>query len=259
MDGIGPVRATHAGELAGVLADEPAPRGDGDPKGPIVLIHGFGGWSRGLLPLERHLRASTGRDVVRLQLGAGLDGIDHLAQRAAAKIDRVAGEARRGQVDVVGHSMGGLVAAFVAKHLDARERIRRVVTLGTPHRGTALALSGMRYLGRIAGALEHMVPGCAFLAALDRAPLPDGAALVSVAGLGDLVVPAPCTRLPRRARHHNRSLSAADHWGLIYASEAQALVARLLRGTPLAPPRQKRAPARAGRIEDGRDRLQVVE
>lgn len=261
MNGITLLRATFGAQLADFLEGAPPAMSPG-PAGPIVLLHGFAGWSGGLLPLERHLRAATGRDVLRLQLGAGLDGIEGLARRAAERIARVAEAARGRPIDVVGHSMGGLVATYVAKHLDPGARIRRVVTLGTPHRGTALALSGARYLGylgRIASSLAQMVPGCAFLADLDRAALPATASLVSVAGLGDLVVPAPCARLPRRARHHNRSLADADHWDLVYGAPAQALVVRLVRGTPLAPPLTARRAAPAGRIRDGRDRLRLVE
>jgi pimeloyl-ACP methyl ester carboxylesterase len=260
MNGITVLRATFGAHLADFLEGTPAPARSGPSRaGPIVLLHGFAGWSRGLLPLERHLRAATGREVVRLRLGAGLDGIEPLAQRAAASIERIAAEWRGRAVDVVGHSMGGLVATYAAKHLDPSARVRRVVTLGTPHRGTALALSGARFLGRVAGSLAQMVPGSAFLADLDRAALPQGVSLVSVAGLGDLVVPAPCARLPRRARHHNRSLAGSDHWGLVFDAPAQALVVNLLRGTPLAPGKAARPAPRARRIGDGRDRLRVVE
>jgi pimeloyl-ACP methyl ester carboxylesterase len=258
MNGINVLRATFGAQLADFLEGAPPAVRPG-PVGPIVLLHGFAGWSGGLLPLARHLRAATGRDVVRLQLGAGLDGIEGLARRAADRIARVAEAARGRPIDVVGHSMGGLVATYVAKHLDPGARIRRVVTLGTPHRGTALALSGARYLGRIASSLAQMVPGCAFLADLERAALPATTSLVSVAGLGDLVVPAPCARLPRRARHHNRSLADADHWDLVYDASAHALVVRLVRGTPLAPPLHRRRSAPERRIRDGRDRLRLVE
>jgi pimeloyl-ACP methyl ester carboxylesterase len=257
MNGISLLRATLGAELADLLD----PRGvtSTPTSGPIVLLHGFAGWSRGLLPLERSLRAATGREVIRLQLGAGIEGIELLAQRAAEGIDRIAAATRAKGIDVVGHSMGGLVASYLAKHIDGGEHVRRVVTLGTPHRGTALALSGVRYLGKVAAAIGQMVPGCAFLADLDRAPLPAGTLLYSVAGLGDQVVPAPCARLPRRARHHNRSLPDADHWGLVYDEPAHRMVARILRGTPIAPSLAKRLAPPARRTRDGRNRLRLVE
>jgi triacylglycerol lipase len=257
MNGISVLRATLAAELAGWFE-----RASSDAKpagGPIVLLHGFAGWSRGLLPLEQSLRAATGREVVRLQLGAGIESIETLAGCAAEQIDRIAGASRFRGVDVVGHSMGGLVASYLVKHLDRGAHIRRVVTLGTPHRGTALALSGARWFGDHAPAIAQMIPGCAFLADLEREPLPERSALVSIAGMADVVVPAPCARLPRRSRHHNRSLAECDHWGLVYDAPAHRLIARVLRGTALAPPRRRRLAPPARRIHEGRDRLSLVE
>jgi pimeloyl-ACP methyl ester carboxylesterase len=43
------------------------------------------------------------------------------------------------QVDVVGHSLGGLIARYHAQVLDRSGRVRTVVTLGTPHGGTLAA------------------------------------------------------------------------------------------------------------------------
>lgn len=40
---------------------------------------------------------------------------------------------------LVGHSMGGLDARYIASRLDPQRRIRRVITIGTPHRGSAAA------------------------------------------------------------------------------------------------------------------------
>ena len=45
---------------------------------------------------------------------------------------------------LVGHSMGGLDARYVASRLDPARRISHVVTVGTPHRGTAVAAWALR-------------------------------------------------------------------------------------------------------------------
>ena len=200
---------------------------------PIVLLHGFGGWARGMIPLERHLVGALGREVVRLSLGAGLDGIDAVAQRTAHAIERI-GAAHGGKIDLVGHSMGGLVATYILKHLDRGARIGRVIALGSPFRGAPLARAGLRVLGWLGPSLAQMTPGSLFLVDLERAATPEGVALVSIAGLGDLIVPAPCARLPRRRRHQNRTLPEVDHWGLLTAQSAHANVERLLRRVPRA-------------------------
>jgi pimeloyl-ACP methyl ester carboxylesterase len=195
----------------------------------VVLLHGWAGWSRMLLSLEQHLAARLGRRVVRAQVGRGLDCIRSCAKRANAAIDRLAAGGRLETVDIVGHSMGGLVATELLKSLDRGRRIRSVITLGTPHRGSPLARLGARLLRGWSGSLEQMLPEADFLRALGARPLPRGTALYSVSGTSDLLVPPRYASLPRRAGCHNVVLLGADHWGLALHPSAHQLVERLLR------------------------------
>ena len=118
---------------------------------PIVLLHGFAAHSRVLLPLERYLRKSLKRPVVRIALGPGFGSIRELAQHVHDQLDSIlpetyldsADNSADNYVDIVGHSMGGLVASYLLKRIDRGRRIRRVVTLGTPHQGTLTAVLGV--------------------------------------------------------------------------------------------------------------------
>ena len=40
---------------------------------------------------------------------------------------------------LVGHSMGGLDSRYLVRHFDPNHRVRAVITLGTPHRGSSVA------------------------------------------------------------------------------------------------------------------------
>jgi pimeloyl-ACP methyl ester carboxylesterase len=248
------LRAALGAELAGFL--ERTVRAPWSGRRPIVLLHGFAGWSRTLLPLEHFLRRTLSREVIRLSLGPGLESLDVAAARACAAIERIAAAHPGQRIDVVGHSMGGVVASRLLKIVDRGARIASVVTLGAPHRGTPLALAGLRMLGRFGPSLAQMVPGCRFLSELERAPVPEGSALYSLAGLADLVVPAPCARLPRRARHYNRVLQGADHWDLVFEADAQRAIARLLRGRATASREARPEPTRR---QHARARLRVVQ
>jgi triacylglycerol esterase/lipase EstA (alpha/beta hydrolase family) len=75
---------------------------------------------------------------------------------------------------LVGHSMGGLVSRAYLRR-NGKARVAKLVTLGTPHRGSQLAKLGMGENGR------QMVPGSAWLGGLNASgavPLP--AATVSI-------------------------------------------------------------------------------
>ena len=75
--------------------------------------------------------------------------------------------------------------------------VRRVVTLGTPHRGTPAALLGALVLGLFSRAIWQMIPGSPLLRELARLPVPAGSEIVAVASDADNLVPGPFAR-PRR-------------------------------------------------------------
>lgn len=108
-------------------------------------------------------------------------------------------------LEVYGHSLGGLVGleavALVAADPDPPPL--RLVTLATPHGGSPLAAAG-DLLGGLAGVAEAFgmvgraevgAPVLADLAAGATRPVPPGVEALSLAGSGDLLVPAGRTAL----------------------------------------------------------------
>ena len=130
---------------------------------PVLLLHGVlcnaGVW-RSVL---HELRARALGPVYTLSYGPPLASIDTFAEQTAGKIDDILSATGARAVVLVGHSMGGLVArAYVCRYGAAK--IARVVTLGTPHRGSVLAWI---FFGVSLGQLR---PGNAWLGALNAAP-----------------------------------------------------------------------------------------
>src|SRR5688572_21319884 len=97
----------------------------------ILLLHGLGGTPRMLHPMRNYLRRELVRPALDLALGVGFGDI----RDTAIRIHREIVEQGVRRCDVVGYSMGGLVAAYLQKCLDQGRCIRHVVTLGTPHHG----------------------------------------------------------------------------------------------------------------------------
>lgn len=163
----------------------------------VLLVHGYV-CNRGLWWwLRRGLRAD-GIPVATVNLEPPFAGIDRLAEQLHDRIESLAAETGADLVILVGHSMGGLVArAYLRWHGAAR--VARLVTLGTPHKGTWLAHIG---LGANAREMEPENDWMRRLAAAERAPVPmlcvwsahdnfimpqDGARL---AGAREIVLPA---------------------------------------------------------------------
>jgi triacylglycerol esterase/lipase EstA (alpha/beta hydrolase family) len=113
--------------------------GSGHP--PVLLLHGYGcnsGYWVHLMPLLDAARISHA--TVDLEPVAGdIDGYVPLVEQAVQKLCADSGAHK---VAIVAHSMGGLVArAWMRAHGTAA--VARVITLGTPHHGTALARFGL--------------------------------------------------------------------------------------------------------------------
>lgn len=108
---------------------------------PVLLVHGYGCNSGYWHAMSRALRkAGILHHAVSLEpVTAGIDDYVPQVHQAVTRLRRETGAAR---VILVCHSMGGLVArAYLRAH--GHDCIGKVITLGTPHHGTALAHFGV--------------------------------------------------------------------------------------------------------------------
>jgi len=182
--------AAGVGAAATSVAEEP------EQPGPVLIVPGYGGVTRGLELLADRFRA-TGRDVTVMPLPG--DGTGDLREAAAALDDAVTaalGRTGARSVDVIGYSAGGLVARIWVADGNA-DVTRRVLTLGSPHHGTRLAgLAGAFAADRCPEACRQMIPDSELLAELGEDETPDGVDWVSVWTVQDAVVtPAESARL----------------------------------------------------------------
>lgn len=130
---------------------------------PLLLIHGYC-CNRGFWWWLKPRLEAQGHSIATLTLEPLHGDIDSYAEQVARGIDRLCSATGASQVILVGHSMGGLVArAYLRRY--GEFRVVRLVTLGTPHRGSLLAHLG---IGRNA---RQMTPGSAWLAELAQTPL----------------------------------------------------------------------------------------
>ena len=101
---------------------------------PLVLVHGLGG-NRGVWwPLRLFLRLHGHRRVWAFGYEEGTVQ-DHAGDllRFVEEVLSVTGEER---VDVVAHSLGGIIARYAVQRLGMGPAVRTLVTLATPHQGT---------------------------------------------------------------------------------------------------------------------------
>jgi triacylglycerol lipase len=151
---------------------------------PVLLLHGFMTGRRTMRVLEARLRrdgyAPFSLDLGGIGQSLNNRGIDDLADLVRTKVERLYGRhAGLGPLTIVGHSKGGLVAAYYVKKLGGWRRTRAVVALGAPFHGTARAWLGLPIV-TVARSILQMVPGSPFLRRLNEGPWPGSVRLVSV-------------------------------------------------------------------------------
>ena len=103
---------------------------------PVLIIHGFLGTRGSMYMLERRL-VESGFVVVSFNIGTlNVRDIRRSAFMIHRKIERVLAQTPFQKIDIIGHSMGGLIGLYYVKKLGGHQRVRRLVMMGTPVRGT---------------------------------------------------------------------------------------------------------------------------
>jgi len=147
----------------------------------VVLVHGYLGNRSSFFPLAAYLKARGLGPLLSFSY-SGSRGVDGAALELREFLrERVRG----GRIDLVCHSLGGLVARVYLQQLGGARRVDRCITLGTPHRGTYNAYWVASRIGR------ELRPDSPLLARLDSSrPAAAGVRFASiVAGSDNIVIP----------------------------------------------------------------------
>ncbi|UQV44894.1 alpha/beta fold hydrolase [Janthinobacterium lividum] len=183
---------------------------------PVLLIHGYvcnrGYWAQ----LSRQLaQAGVAHDAIDLEpIGAD---IEEFVPQVEQAIEALCARTGSDRAIIVAHSMGGLVARAWLRHYGAA-RVARIITIGTPHHGTALAKlaagTNARQMSRIGGAPSD------WLALLAASETPELRALITsiYSHHDNIVAPQASAQLPGA---RNLAFGGIGHVAL--ASDARVL------------------------------------
>ena len=190
----------------------------GDPRPPVVLLHGYAQHPANFTWLARRLRRDGWRHlylVAHTPVGGDIERSAHRLGEALDRLRRATGAPR---VDIVAHSMGGLVARACIRARGQASGVGRLITLGTPHQGTEIfprfGLDPM---------VAQMRPGSPLLARLAADdPVPRLADCISIYSADDaVVVPASRAYYPGAFNIEVRGLG---HLSLLFSRRVYALV-----------------------------------
>ncbi|MGE5184373.1 MAG: esterase/lipase family protein [Acidobacteriota bacterium] len=192
---------------------------------PVLLIHGFLGTRGSMYMLERRL-VDDGFVVVSFNIGTlNVRDIRRSAFLIHRKIERILAQTPSQKLDIIGHSMGGLIGLYYIKKLGGHARVRKLVMMGTPVRGTWAALAGVATLGLWSTSSWQLLPRSRFLDELAQGGIPPNVEVSTIAAARDWVVPLSTTRL----RGANAITVPLGHSSLVVSEEVYRRIVNTLR------------------------------
>lgn len=101
---------------------------------PVVLVHGIHDSSRGLRKMQQALQ-HQGHTVHAPDLKPN-DGSQGLKKLGGFLKNYIDSKIPEGDFDLVAFSMGGIISRYYLQRLGGLERVKRIVLVSSPHKGT---------------------------------------------------------------------------------------------------------------------------
>jgi len=157
---------------------------------PVIIVHGYLAPRGLMLPMRHQLRAA-GFPAYTVDLPfLNLASVKTCTERLKIGVEKVLSGSGQNRCDLVGVSLGGLMALHYIRSMGGADRVRRLVAVGTPFHGTWSALPAVMLFGAISPSAWECLPTSDFVEDLVRGPLPAGPEYFSIAGSCDPVAPA---------------------------------------------------------------------
>ena len=156
---------------------------------PVLLVHGLIDNRSVFTVMQRNLRRRGFTHVCSWNYSPLSTDIARAARDLGEHIEAICAQTGYDRIHVVGHSLGGLIARYLAQRQGGDRRIDTLVTLGTPHHGSLLAHVAPTPL------IRQLKPGSPVIRELD-APAPGCATRITAiySDLDELVLPTSSGR-----------------------------------------------------------------
>ncbi len=119
--------------------------GKGEPscatRYPILLVHGLSWRDDGLISYWGTVPEALTERGARVYLAKhdAWGSIEGNSEKIAERVDAILAETGAGKVNVIAHSKGGIETRYLISALGRGGQVASLSTVGTPHRGTAIA------------------------------------------------------------------------------------------------------------------------
>jgi triacylglycerol esterase/lipase EstA (alpha/beta hydrolase family) len=191
-----------------------------DNRCPIILVHGY--MMRGLVmyPIKMRLNKDGYKNVYLFTYSPPWESIDDFSLQLKNKIELAKNERGAEKVDLICHSMGGLVALNYINNFDGAKNVNRLITLGTPFGGSKLWSFSIGRCGK------EMKPGSEFLSKLTSSPPADVKATAIYTTFDEMVIPYEYSKLNGA---DNIEVNYIGHVGLLFSGRVYKVIKESLK------------------------------
>lgn len=189
---------------------------------PVLLLHGVIHNRSAFLSLKKQMRSWGWSNIFTLNYSTRHGSLTGMVEDLALKIEQIQKKTCCKEIDVIAHSLGGLVARqYMCSSLSAGH-INTLLTLGTAHQGTSASSFLKLFLsGTLAKDLRRE---SFYIKALNKTPIPKGSRIISVYSKKDWTVWPTNSAHVESERAVNIELDHVGHVGLLYDSRVFSVI-----------------------------------
>jgi triacylglycerol esterase/lipase EstA (alpha/beta hydrolase family) len=193
---------------------------------PVILCHGYMHNRSAFFLLGYRLRKAGWINTIAPNFKPAAAEVSYFAERLSETVSLALQRSGCEKVDLIGHSMGGLVVRYFIEMLGGAERVNCAITLGSPHMGAKTAALAFFK------SAEKFRPDSSLIAELKRSADSGGAAMTTAiwSDFDSVVLPPENSRLPEPFR--SVEVSGLGHVGLLYSGRVFRETQRIMKETP---------------------------
>ena len=187
---------------------------------PVLLLHGLFVNKASWFWFKYRLRRQGFNNVTTMNLSSWHNE-EVLTELVAKKVDELRHQGGVNKINIIGHSMGGLIARNYIQLRGGHDKVEQLICLGSPHHGSKLAAFTLDPLGKL------LIPNSDFLQRLDQAPIPESVTTTNIYTSKDnMVLPNESCQITWAK---NIVLDRMGHTALIYRKSAMTATVTALR------------------------------
>lgn len=200
----------------------PAHKNSDNGKRPVVLIHGYFHNLSGYFVLSQKLKKRGWTHIYPINLNTYTWSIEEMAREVKKVVEGIIKNTRHKKVDIIGHSLGGLVGRYYVQNLGGYKNVNNLIALATPNWGTQLAIFG------IGPSAKQMRPQANFIDRLNTDI--NNLRKINFASIWSpfdaLIIPS--TNAILRGAGKNIRIDFVGHLGMLYSDRVFELICKIL-------------------------------